>query len=75
MKGVSILQCSTDEFLWWKLDKSFFHLENNIFICSVYVPPNNSSREKTRDFDAITILEEHIVKYCACAVILMLVLV
>ena len=64
-KGVSILQCSADEFLWWKLDKSFFHLEDDIFICSVYIPPNNSSREKTGDFDAFTSLEEHIVKYCA----------
>ena len=59
------MQCSADEFLWWKLDKSFFHLEDDIFICSVYIPPNNSSREKTRDFDAFTSLEEHIVKYCA----------
>ena len=61
-----ILQCSADEFLWWKLDKSFFHLEDDISICSVYIPPNNSSREKTRDFDAFTSLEEHnIVKYRA----------
>ena len=64
-KGLSILQCSADEFLWWKLDKSFFHLEDDVFICSVYIPPNSSSREKTRDFDAFTSLEEHIVKCCA----------
>ena len=64
-KGVHKLQCSGDKFLWWNLDKSFFHLEEHIFICSVYIHPNNSSKEKTRDFNAFISLEEHIVKYSA----------
>ena len=36
---------SSEEFVWWKLDKSFFKMSHDIYICSVYVPPQNSSRE------------------------------
>lgn len=64
-KGVSVLPCTEEELLWWKLDKSFFNLEEDIYVCSVYIPPSNSSREKTRDFDAFISLEEQIVKYSA----------
>ena len=30
-------------FVWWKLDKSFFNLEKDIYVCSVYIPPSNST--------------------------------
>ena len=30
-------------FVSWKLDKSFFNLEKDIYVCSVYIPPSNST--------------------------------
>ena len=30
------------EFVWWKLEKSFFKLEEDIYIYSVYIPSTNS---------------------------------
>ena len=30
-------------FVWWKLDKSFFNFEKDIYVCSVYIPPSNST--------------------------------
>jgi exonuclease III len=45
-KGVKFLDKeSCEEFVWWKLDKDFFNLTQDIFICSVYIPPQNSPRE------------------------------
>ena len=33
---------SSEEFVWWKLEKEFFHLKQDLFVCSVYIPPHNS---------------------------------
>ena len=42
-KGVKIVKCEDDKFLWWKLDRSFFWLCDDIFVCSVYLPPYTST--------------------------------
>ena len=42
-KGVKIFPGKDDKFLWWKLDRNFFGLPDDIFVCSVYLPPNTSS--------------------------------
>ncbi|CAG2232592.1 unnamed protein product [Mytilus edulis] len=31
------------DMMWFKLDKNYFGFEKNLFICSMYIPPNNSS--------------------------------
>ena len=41
--------------LWLKLDKAFFGLEKDLYLCAVYVPPNNSVHE---DDDFINIESE-----------------
>ena len=35
-QGVTICKCDDDRFLWWKLDRNFFGLTDDIFVCSVY---------------------------------------
>ena len=30
------------DYIWCKLDKSFFHLEKDIFLCAIYIPPRDS---------------------------------
>ena len=42
-KGVKFFSSKSDRFLWWKLDKAFFNLNDDIYICTVYIPPSNSS--------------------------------
>ena len=49
---------SNEEFVWWKLDKTFFSSPYDIFICSVYIPPQNSTRETRLDIDHYEILGE-----------------
>lgn len=41
-QGVTICKCDDDRFLWWKLDRNFFGLTDDIFVCSVYLRPYTS---------------------------------
>ena len=41
-KGVNFFSSKSSRFVWWKLDKHFFNLDEDIFVCSVYIPPANS---------------------------------
>ena len=43
-EGVKIAQCS-EGFLWIRLLKSFFNLPADLYVCGVYIPPCNSSKE------------------------------
>jgi exonuclease III len=54
---------SNEQFIWWKLDKDFFHMKQDLFICSVYIPPQNSPRERRLDRDHFQSLQENIYKF------------
>ena len=42
-QGVTICKCDDERFLWWKLDRNFFRLTDDIFgLWSVYLPPYTS---------------------------------
>ena len=63
-KGIKILDKDSDEeFVWWRLDKTFFKLLHDIFICSVYIPPQNFSREKRCDTNHFERLQEKNYKF------------
>ena len=53
-RGVKIIDEKCEGFLWVKLCKYFFHLPQDIFVCSVYIPPANSSRERKLNVDHFT---------------------
>ena len=36
----------SSRFVWWKLEKGFFNLKKDIYVCSVYIPPQNSKYSK-----------------------------
>ncbi len=63
-KGVKFFDKeSSEEFVWWKLEKEFFHLKQDLFVCSVYIPLHNSPREKRLDCDHFETLQETIYKF------------
>ena len=63
-KGIKILDKNSDEeFVWWRLDKTFFKLLHDIFICSVYIPPQNFSLEKRCDTNHFERLQEKNYKF------------
>ena len=61
--GVKFLEHATNDFIWIILDKSFFGFEENLYICFVYDPPENSSYYKKLNYDIFEIIENDIVKY------------
>ena len=62
-KGIKILNSSHEEFLWWKVDKNFFKLEDDIYVCSMYLPPQSSCYQKHKTTDYFSRLEDEILKY------------
>ena len=41
--GVKHVCCKNENFHWIKLDKSFFSLKNDLYVCITHIPPQNSS--------------------------------
>ena len=60
--GIKIVD-SSEGFVWIKLDKVFFNFINDLYICAVYIPPKNSSKEINLKTDYFHSLLEFINKY------------
>ena len=45
-KGIKLLyNISNENFMWCKFERQHFKLKEDLFVCVVYIPPENSSRE------------------------------
>ena len=60
--GVKLMESVCSEILWVKIDKTFFTLEDDLYIAIVYVSPHNSSYTAKRE-DIFTLLEQSFAKY------------
>ncbi len=72
---MKILETGDPEILWVKLDKSFFHLEEDLFVGFVYVPPNDSSYLRKMGLDLSTFfqkIEQDVAKYNGLGKILLM---
>ena len=69
--GVKFLEHQTNDYIWLKLSKSFFSLQEDIYLCFMYNPPENSSYTKSLDKDYFEILENDIIKYSSLGKILL----
>ena len=49
-----------DYIIWVKLDKTFFGLENGVFICVTYISPDNSQVHTTYNIHAYDQLADDI---------------
>ena len=54
---VNILKNTSDDFQWLQLDKNFFGLQENLFICVVYDPPSTSSYTLGLNYNILECLE------------------
>ena len=61
--GVTVLEQNSDGLLWFKLDKEFFGVEEDLYFCLLYIPPMNSPVYKRKSIDFFEELEYGIVKY------------
>ncbi|XP_071177865.1 uncharacterized protein [Mytilus edulis] len=61
--GVKFLEHATNDFIWLKLDRTFFGFQEDLYICFVYNPPENSSYYRKLDYNILEMIENDIVKY------------
>ena len=54
---------NSEGFLWIRLEKSFFNLENDLFFCGAYIPPKNTTQNILSKTDYFESLENSIFKY------------
>ena len=55
-KGLKKIESKNNDLLWVKLDKKFFGMDSDLFLCSCYIPPENSpmhNRNKENIFDTL----------------------
>lgn len=64
--GVSRVHSASDDLLWLKLNKNFFKTEKDIFLCTTYIAPSNSTYFTWQNIDTLDILEREIDKYSSC---------
>jgi exonuclease III len=62
-KGIAILDNSNTDYIWLKLEKSYFGLEKHIYMCAAYLPHEQSLYLHNRDQDVLENIEHDIVKY------------
>ena len=48
-KGIRKIKSSSQDTLWLQLDRSFFGLPNDLYICVAYLPPESSVYAKNTD--------------------------
>ena len=58
--GVDILASATktSDYFWIKLCKRFFGLDSDVFVCFVYIPPENSNYYQSRGQDMMQMIEK-----------------
>lgn len=62
-QGVELLETDNAGFIWIKLCKSYFSLNEDICICFTYIPPKESKYYKMQDTDYFEILESGVRKF------------
>lgn len=50
-KGVKLIKNEVDCIIWLKLEKYFFHINEDIYLCISYIPPENSVFHNLYDGD------------------------
>lgn len=70
--GIKIIPCQSKDYVWVKLDKEFFSLEDDIYLCAVYSPPPDSAYSKRLDTDILEQIEIDTYKYKKCGQVILI---
>ena len=62
-KGVKYLPVTCSEYQWLELDKKFFGLDKNLYVCFAYIPPQYSSFYVDQNVDFLDLLDNDIASY------------
>ena len=69
-KGCHPVQGKSIDAMWLKLDKHFFHIKHDIYICNVYFSPNHSSFSKSLDYCPFDKLEEDMTSFSNLGIVI-----
>ena len=61
-KGIKFIEATHSEYLWLKLDKAFFNLDEDIYVATVYISPSHSNFSNRQD-DIFSLVKEDIAMY------------
>lgn len=61
--GVKFLEHASNDYIWMRLDGTFFGLNKDLFICFLYNPPAYSSYSQTLDENIFDNIVNDVVKY------------
>ena len=62
-KCVKIIETNQNEIIWLELGKNLFSFDQNVYICCVYIPPNQSTVIDNVNFDFYDELEAGLERY------------
>jgi len=62
-KGIKFLPLAHKDYIWIKLDKTFFGREQDVYLCAAYVPPPNSTYSQRLEMNILDAIESDIYKY------------
>ena len=60
---VQILPTTCKDYQWLKIDKDYFGLASDLYLCTVYIPPANSSYTKKLSYDIIDLFEKDLIQF------------
>ena len=61
--GVSPASSANKHFIWLKLRSIHFELDEDIFVCGLYLPPSNFIYHRDQDIDIFYQLTSDVIKY------------
>ncbi|CAG2204319.1 unnamed protein product [Mytilus edulis] len=61
--GVKFLEHSNNDYIWLKLSSSLFNLPEDIYLCFIFDPPENSSYTHSLNEDIFDLIEKDIAMY------------
>ena len=62
-KGLKFFPSKNNDYVWAKLDKNFFHTQNDIYLCVAYVPPSNSTYTMRLEENILDRIETDVYKF------------
>ena len=69
--GIKFMEHKNGDYVWIKLSKYFFGIEEDYYLCYAYIPPVNSSYYTKRDQDTLEYIEADIQKFSEKGLVLL----
>lgn len=61
--GLKFIEHRNNDYIWLKMCMTFFGLDEDLYVCVAYIPPENSSYYKVRNQDTLSYIENDLRKY------------